>query len=897
MRLTESTRKSKPMDKEVGLISVELDRVRERNYGLLELRVGIEQGKTMVLDNYVSTRSPDNFIGTRYIGIDMDELDADFYETERLLRENGYDGYYIRYKSFSYTEEHQKHRYILAFDRLLNKTEVLTIYKHLQRFLNIDTQTVDNLCRLWYGTNKPIRQEDAPGVLLDANEILRKVVPSDIVVDEWELTANADMKYDFTIVNMEDEAFIERMREEISVWDYGNIRNGIYAACVIYELQMEDDTYIKTFISLLEPEYRNTWENYHQYDLKHKKVYYGSAMNILREYSWVVPNKINNIFDILEDCEEHVLEEGEFITTDDMLSLETGNNLMIAPAGSGKTTAIMELGKIDKSKKRVVVVPTIAICEQLHLKYGDQEDFEFLYSNPNGDDSISTVMSQFDANLTVCTYDSYVYNTMDNNTFGEHILYIDEAHEFIAFYGMKQKEAIINHILVNQPENCVYVTATPFNLADVFDRKLFFKKNTNKDTTVIVTDDVRASTYGQIVSNPNKKVLIYINSKAKIKRFVEYIETNMPDLKVDGISSTTRSGAYKELLHLQPGEEISYDVVITTKMLNIGFDINDKFDLVLYADEKVRANDLLQFFNRERQTAEFKVITKKKETTTSFNVNTRYRNYRNRMSRNLSHEDMYRLDNKFVDGVANPHIVTDKEFYNYVELGVKHIKQLFKIFYPNFDNDLVIEEKKPMYPESKTNTLKEFGMYVNMFDNPDDLNNEMTRIEGDFQAFMFGQEIDWRKDRSDLDSDFWGGSTIRKIYGLFNRLKYNLDKIEDLEIVELSDDGNYYKFNRGVDYYYRLSDRGLIYKFESELMQEELLAISNMSEIYPDDRDRLCNRLNVRSLLVDNKPWNEQNFKKRLERFNILLKPKRKRDEDGNQVRYLENVTLYIEDL
>jgi hypothetical protein len=228
-------------------------------------------------------------------------------------------------------------------------------------------------------------------------------------------------------------------------------------------------------------------------------------MGIIRQFARVYPNDVRYMFDILLNDSGKVTEfeslDNGFITTKHIKSLECGVNLLCAGAGSGKTTAVINRAIEDGSQYRILIVPTIAICEQLELKYGDNEYFEFLYSgkNKNSETPKDKVVDGH-ISLTVCTYDAYVFRGKIEM---DHILYLDEAHEMLSFRGIEGKRDIIDFILYHLPENSVFMTATPFNLADVFQKKLFFKRNNNKTTKIINSAKVTGGIKNIISENIN----------------------------------------------------------------------------------------------------------------------------------------------------------------------------------------------------------------------------------------------------------------------------------------------------------------------------------------------------------------------------------------------------------
>jgi hypothetical protein len=649
MRIDNVAYAHKPTNVEAGIISNSILRRPNLTSSINELAEFISKGHSVVLDEFTGARRQENFIRTNLIGIDMDETDANFYETAIQLEKHGFK-WSLRYKSYSYSEEHQKHRYILKFDEYLNRTEALKVYAYLETFLNIDKNTTSNLARLWFATNHTITKEDAPGSENNKQHIFQYVIPETLLVREEGVEYDERREFDFVIMNPDPQVYEELVEQDFANWEYETIRKGVYCAAVVVMLQTGDDSYINHFFDSLEPRRLKKWKKYYRHDLVNQKVYTKEAMRIVNKIGTIVPDKITNIFDILQDIDMIDLKPNEFIKPEDMFDLECGHNLLVAPAGSGKTSAIIELAEQTSDYLRVLCVPTIAICQQLEYKYSDRERFAFLHSDRDGSGTGLDDSRKYD--LVVTTYDAYT-----TNNFGRHVLYIDEAHELLSFHGMPGKASIVEYMLdtLDRPVATIFVTATPFNLPDVFDRKVFYRKDTNKDVKLMVTEDLNAAIHDIVHNNLGKKILIYRNSNNKIQRIREYMEIHSPHIPTDVISSKDRDVSYNELLN---GEELTNDVVFTTKFLNIGFDINNIFDIVIYADQSVRANDLLQLFNRERQKAQFYFITKNETDSQGFNVNTGYKYFRELVNRDLSDYDKYKLDRKYINGQVNKYTNT-----------------------------------------------------------------------------------------------------------------------------------------------------------------------------------------------------------------------------------------------
>lgn len=848
----------KPNRFEIGGINRRLSIIENKLYSPSEIVSKIESGFQFIADELEGERKDSNFRRTRYILLDFDDEDTDILANEQKLKELGID-FFLRYKSYSYTEQKQKHRYMLKFDEYLNYDEAKSIQYYLADKMSIDQATVGNLGRIWFGTSFKIEDSDKP-----FNEVNKETILKNVSIRPYkkEFESQAMKSFRFRLTDVDMKVFEEILHTQVDGWvrkevEYNDIRNGIYSACVQIAIQTSDETFIEAFMDYIPTSKRSEWLTYYKHDMKNHKVSVGRALNIISQFANIVPYDIKNIFDILDDVEFIDIDSNQFINDRlDIRTLERGTNLLVSPSGSGKTTAIID-NALKSEGYRIMVVPTIAIVEQLinkYSKYGDK--IEFLVSTT--EDGIIRKTGNDNLKLTICTYDAYTFNT-----FPEHILYIDEAHELISFHSISQKQFVINYVLHNYPkDSTVFVTATPFNLADIFDRKVFFRKETNKTVDIKFTNKMNTTMVNDIVAFEGKKILIYINSKNKCKKLHEHLSENYPYIKTDIISSETRGKAYNQLIETNTTE---FDVVITTKFLNIGFDINNVFDVVMYAHKDIKANDLLQFFNRERKSAQFICYTNNETTSYGFNTNTGYNRFSDKLN-HLTENDRKLLDNKYVNDELNEHLIVDKMYYSRVRLNVEHIEELFKVFYPNYEQVFnATIETDDLFVDNREKLVTSFERYF-----------ESGMIEEDFRTYFMGEQIDWN------NRDFPSGC-IKRVYSIFNVIKRNFDNLIDNKYLEWDDNQDGVKFIRDWEEYLYISDTYRINKFENEEIKEVLKTVMYSTELSAEDKLNTINKLNMRKIYISNLPWNEKNFTARLSLFGIYFNSKQVRRDGGRE--------------
>jgi hypothetical protein len=865
MRIDTIGLKQKPDKNEnmIGVIVNSIARVQNANYSLEELATALETGHTICIDWFQGRNKSENFLRTNFVGIDVDDEDADFERTSELLEQHGYN-FYIRYKSFSYKPEHQKHRYLLKFDEYLSQDEVMRVYQHLSTFLDIDGSTIANLCRLWFGTSFKIRDEDKPGRENSKLNVLNSVPE---LATETTTFKNVSREFDFTITDLDMDEFKRLCDESITAWEYHTIRSTVYSACMIIWLQTGEPECIEHFINSLPPDKRKRWINIQKHDTVSKKIYYSSGIHYLKQFATIHTSNVQDVFDILQDVDFVDLKHDDFITAKHVREMSHHTSLLVAPAGTGKTTAIIELSLEEQDVYRILTVPTIAICQQLEQKYSKYSNIEFSYSQNEERDTDKHV------SLTICTYDAYVYRYINTN----HILYIDEAHELLSFRSIGGKRDIIDYMLHNLPEIVVFVTATPFNLANVFTKKTFFRRPTNKNLYIKPYTTVIDGVAELLMKHEGKKTLVYINSKKKIENISRTLQHIYPTLRIGVVSSAERdSQCFTEILETG---NTTYDVVIVTKFLNIGFDINHIFDLVIYGDYKIKANDMLQFFNRERQRAKFILLLKEVTEPRGVNVNSSYLYYKSRLSTMFSNYDKNVLDNKHVGGTLNPHVVTDNVFYNTVQLSIKHIVQLFEIFYPNIEPIVENIIDAPTVVDSvKINVFEEFVDYA-----------VSEEVSENFTKMAYGSDMN-------IDNTL-SSATIKRIYKVYAALVRNIDNVSE-DFVTIAECGEKYEITCDPYKMFYLTDRYHCNKFESDVIKNLLNDIASQPSYTPATVKTYCDKLNVSGVLFDNSQWNIFNFRRRLEKLNIYTSVSRSstKNEEGKRENIITNESIYLDD-
>lgn len=144
-----------------------------------------------------------------------------------------------------------------------------------------------------------------------------------------------------------------------------------------------------------------------------------------------------------------------------------GTRLMIAPAGSGKTFSLVNIGK-ELEKRILLVVPNKSQSQQIGVEY----NIPYIVEGVKVEKKYGGEHKK-EHNVYVCVYDKYLecIQHLDIDC-----VVIDEAHNLqIARYREKCLESIIDNL--ETINSVIYLTATPYSLSYLnFDEVVDFEK-------------------------------------------------------------------------------------------------------------------------------------------------------------------------------------------------------------------------------------------------------------------------------------------------------------------------------------------------------------------------------------------------------------------------------------
>ncbi len=571
-------------------------------------------------------------------------------------------------------------------------------------------------------------------------------------------------------------------------------------------------------------------------------------------------------FNILNNMKYRESKEGKFVKQIDFLEMEKSlglnqTGLIIAPAGSGKTTTVRDLSAIDFKNgvktKRIFLVPTTVIRDQSSI------DEEFIYT-VDGDFS----KEKFDkANLIISVYDSVIKFQDFINP--EDIIYVDEAHEFIGYRAMNDNKKFALQITDLMPNRRIFLTATPYNLHDSFAQKIYYTASLNKSVNIITNNQGRTTgSLLNIIRNSKRgsKHLIYINSVGKIDKLMDILSKEFPGLRIEKMTSSDKT-KNKELYAEILDNNVTSDILLSTKFLNVGVDFQGQFDYLHYFD-KSDANSLFQFINRERKESNLYVYKNGREEDYKLwrNVNT-LSPIVMQQNEDLNTQETILLNRfTYVNGDLDLNMFTNDTYVRQI-LRIEDIENILNIFYVNSNMNVLkiddIDEKGYNLANTSTTIKKRLKT----------LEENGVTVASLGTAYMKGTLNDVLG-----YYDAYSASLSNKLTLIFDN--YAPQLIEDFKLSDIlfvTDNSN-----------------------RDKITNEKLCSIINDIEIAlnngltPDIRDEFIKKLNVGKFKINNKKWTSTNFKYNLERFDLYIESKVKKI-DGKPVRVLSNKTIVIE--
>lgn len=309
-----------------------------------------------------------------------------------------------------------------------------------------------------------------------------------------------------------------------------------------------------------------------------------------------------------EKCyiDKYISEENLSIVN---LLLDNRNSLLVAPPGSGKSTAVIENCKRFNIKS-IFILPLASNVEQIMNDknvYGAYDNLDL------------TEALEKSENIVVCTWDKL--QQLKNYDISEYKIILDEVHQI--YTDLYREKAIDNMLsIINRAKSRLDVTATPTMLDfSEYEHIVEFvpKNKTNKD--IKLYDNVDTKTILDIVNNPKNKSMVLINNKTILNMLADSTTQKHEVINAD----TKNSSKLYELL-MKDSTMGDYRTLYHTTTLLASYNIKDTdiTDIIIVADRELKnISSIIQDIARPREVDNIRVhiFGKYKEECTTVSVN------------------------------------------------------------------------------------------------------------------------------------------------------------------------------------------------------------------------------------------------------------------------------------
>ena len=296
---------------------------------------------------------------------------------------------------------------------------------------------------------------------------------------------------------------------------------------------------------------------------------------------------------------------GEFQTEiNSFINQNTNQQLLVAPTGTGKTTSIIKYADANPYKKIVLLCPYQSLIDNIQ-KYNPSVVCGY------GGEFISKYRT---SNFMVTTYDS-IEKIEDVDLY-----IVDEAHLLCSHSSFRD---VIPMIFQTQTK-VLFITATPEIIEDLFpdynneDYILKFKIQRPKKEIKILNGkyNVRHIIKDIITNNqnPNKTVLIRVNSKSVIDDIMQTFKPSLKD-KIACIYSDEDNVLYQnqdeaKIKELKKGKISDLNFILCTSIFDVGLSFEVNRDIECYAvsqDNRCMPNaiDMVQLLARVRENSRY----------------------------------------------------------------------------------------------------------------------------------------------------------------------------------------------------------------------------------------------------------------------------------------------------
>ncbi len=279
-----------------------------------------------------------------------------------------------------------------------------------------------------------------------------------------------------------------------------------------------------------------------------------------------------------------------------------GIKLIIAPPGSGKSTAILsranELVAGNKDYRVVFDLPTRALT----LQMGNNRGVKTMVGGDSFDEKSPITATTYEKMYEV---ENHIMNQRVQGTTEKNVLVLDESHLLTTQHTFRQDAIrdIIRCIENNYFHSIVLVTATPepmslFHCDEVLDFQSTNKKPSIDRLEIIETDD--PIEYIKGLDYSKEFLFIRLNNTDLIDSLIAQMPQTMARLTKDDRKTKT----YLDIVEHGRIDGTGINGILATSVIEAGVSITDYPDnivpIAVFPDNNISTDDIEQFLNRIR---------------------------------------------------------------------------------------------------------------------------------------------------------------------------------------------------------------------------------------------------------------------------------------------------------
>jgi hypothetical protein len=277
-----------------------------------------------------------------------------------------------------------------------------------------------------------------------------------------------------------------------------------------------------------------------------------------------------NQMDKADTDKTNVLEIDQYITEiKEVLRLEDHQNLIIeAPPGTGKSTLVLE----HITQKRVVLVPTLVLLQDLHKNVPKGVSLQVVQQDVQADDIV-------DAEVILCTYEG-LGKVLDSRVdVQQYTLILDEAHNLFVSASPTFRFTTLNRILSSfyRFKNVILLSGTwieyPFYNRSFTHYKVQ-KRNAEGPVLELVTTPNPLNSLAEETLTEHGKQIALINNREENWKLDRLIKSHREGALVTVMNRDTK-GSEEVLQRLEYNSLREGEVLVGTQMITEGISFND----------------------------------------------------------------------------------------------------------------------------------------------------------------------------------------------------------------------------------------------------------------------------------------------------------------------------------